>query len=172
MTSIRFRFSSPAFVGLAAAVTLAIALLLSPSAARAHDGVHVEDPWARATLGGAKTGAGYVRIVNHSDKAERLVSATSPVAGRVELHEMATVNNVMQMRPLPRGIDIKGKETVELKPGGLHIMFLDLKQPLVAGKKVPLTLKFEREGEVTVEIEVRDMRGNAPAQGGHGQHKH
>jgi copper(I)-binding protein len=161
------RFATPAVVGLAAALTLALALLLAPSLARAHDGVHVNDAWARATLGGAKTAAGYFTIVNHSDKAERLLSASSPAAGRVEIHEMAMVGSVMQMRPLPKGIDVKGKETVELKPGGYHLMFLDLKGPFAAGTKVPVTLKFEREGEVKVEIEVRDARAGAPAPGAH-----
>jgi copper(I)-binding protein len=156
-------------------LALAAAAALLPAAARAHDGVHVEEPWARATLGGAKTAAGYLKIVNHSDKGERLVSATSPAAGRVEIHEMAMVGTVMQMRPLPNGIEIKGKDTVELKPGGFHLMFLDLKGPFAAGKKVPVTLKFENGGEMKVDLDVRDARGGAAMpmnQGMPGQHAH
>lgn len=167
MSKFRFRFTVPALAGLAAAVTITIALVLSPAPARAHDGVHVEEPWARATLGATRTGAGYARIVNHSDKAERLVSARSPAAGRVEIHEMAMSGSTMVMRPLPRGLDVKGKETVELKPGGFHLMFVDLKGPFVAGKKIPVTLVFEREGEVQIELDVRDARGGAPAPGAH-----
>lgn len=170
MSSIRIRFASPAIVGLAAAATLAIALLLAPTAARAHDGVHVNEPWTRATLGGAKTAAGYLKIVNHSDKAEHLLSASSPAADHVEIHEMAMSGNVMQMRPLPAGIEIKGKETVELKPGGFHIMFVGLKAPFKAGAKIPLVLKFEREGEVKVELAVQDPRAAAPAGGMHMDH--
>src|SRR5262245_49584011 len=85
-------------------------------------------PWTRATPGSAKVAGGYVRIVNGGSAADRLVGGTSSIAGRIEIHEMSLTNGVMRMRPLNGGLEIKPGASVDLAPGGFHIMFMDLKQ--------------------------------------------
>lgn len=134
--------------------------------------LRIEAPWTRATPKGAQVGGGYLKITNTGKDADRLVGGSLPIAGRLEVHEMATVDGVMRMRELPKGLEIKPGETVELKPGGYHIMFMQLKEPLVAGKPVRGTLVFEKAGTVEVEFGVapigaRDMPATG---GGHSHH--
>ena len=89
------------------------------------------------------------------------------VSDRVEVHEMATVEGVMKMRPVKDGLEIKPGQSVELKPGGLHLMMLDLKQQLQQGQRVKGTLVFEKAGKVDIEFAVEGI-GGAPAHGAHG----
>lgn len=112
----------------------------------------VEHAWARATSGSAKTGAVYMTITSPTPDA--LVAAASPVAGRAGLHEDKTENGVMRMRPTP-SIPVEPGKPTELKPGGDHVMLMDLKQPLKAGETFPLTVTFEKAGskQVTVRVE-------------------
>ncbi len=124
--------------------------------------IKVDDAWARPTLGQARNGAAYMTI-STTGAADRLVGASAPVAGKTELHNMTMNNNVMQMRPVD-AIQVAPGTEVKLQPGGLHVMLLDLKSPLKQGDKFPLTLKFERGGEIQVQVEVRQPRGPA---GGH-----
>lgn len=123
--------------------------------------IKVDDAWARPTLGQARNGAAYMTI-STTGAADRLVGASAPVAGKTELHTMTMNNNVMQMRPVD-AIQVAPGTEVKLQPGGLHVMLLDLKSPLKQGDKFPLTLKFERGGEIQVQVEVRQPRA-----GGHG----
>ena len=125
--------------------------------------IKVDDAWARPTLGQARNGAAYLTI-STTGTADRLIAASAPVAGKTELHTMTMNNNVMQMRPVD-AIQVTPGTDVKLQPGGLHVMLLDLKSPLKLGEKFPLTLKFERGGEIQVQVEVRQPR----AGGGHGQ---
>src|SRR5690242_14844735 len=90
----------------------------------------ISDPWSRATPGGAKVGAGYFVVENRGSAPDRLVGGSFERAGRVEIHEMSMADNVMRMRPLDQGLVIPPGGRVELKPGGLHAMFVDLKVPL------------------------------------------
>jgi copper(I)-binding protein len=130
--------------------------------------VQVEKPWARATPPGAKVGGGYMTIRNLSASADKLVGASSPAAAKVELHVHSNVGGVMKMREVP-GFEVPAKGMTELKPGGAHLMFMDIKKPLKEGDKVPVTLKFEKAGEVKAEFQVGALGGSsAPA----GQHKH
>ncbi|MCS7102211.1 MAG: copper chaperone PCu(A)C [Burkholderiaceae bacterium] len=122
----------------------------------------VEEPWARATVGGQANGAAYLKIRN-AGATDKLLSASAPVASVVELHTHVMDGNVMRMRKV-EAIDITGGAVTELKPGGLHVMLIGLKAPLKAGEKFPLTLKFERAGEVKVDVEVRTA---APTGGAH-----
>lgn len=124
--------------------------------------LRVEQAWARTTPPGATTGAGYLTLVNET-AADRLVSASSPAADKVELHESAMDGMVMTMRPLGP-VEIKAGETLALAPGGKHLMFTGLKAPFVAGQKIPVTLTFEIAGVKTVELEVRNA---APEAHGH-----
>lgn len=118
--------------------------------------VQIERPWTRATAPGAKVAGGYMTIKNLG-AADRLLSASSPAAAKVELHVHLNDNGVMKMREVPGGYDIPAKGAFELKPGGAHLMFMDLKAPLKEGDKVPVKLKFEKSGEVSAEFQVGGM---------------
>lgn len=148
------------------------AWLLGAAAATAHDykvgAIDIGHPWARATAAGQQAGGGFLKLKN-GGAADRLVSASSPAAQRVELHTMAMDGDVMRMRQVD-AIALPAGQTVELKPGGLHLMLMGLKQPLQAGSSVPLKLKFEKAGEVAVDLKIEAATATPPA--GHGEHKH
>lgn len=116
--------------------------------------------FTRATLPGAKIGGGYLTIANASKEADRLIGGSSTVAARVEVHEMKMDGNVMQMRQLKDGLEIPAGGAVELSPGGLHLMLMNLTQPLKEGDMVPVTLEFAKAGK----IEVQFMVGAANAE--------
>ena len=132
------------------------ALLTASVCAHARDfklgAIAIGHPYARATVPGQPTGGGFLKLENKGD-TDRLLSASASVSGSVELHTMSMDGDVMRMRQLD-AIDLPAGKTVELKPGGLHIMFMGLKAPLKAGDSFPLKLKFEKAGEVTVEVKV------------------
>lgn len=131
---------------------------LDAGAAHAH--VRVAGAWARPTLPGQPVGGGYLTL--RSDRADRLLGGSTPLAARVEMHMMALRGDVMAMRPLDT-IELPAGQAVELAPGGQHMMLVGLKRALNIGDKVPLTLRFEQAGEVRVEMTVA-LR--APAAGG------
>ena len=114
--------------------------------------IAIGHPYARATVAGQPAGGGYLKLENKGD-ADRLLSASAGVAGSVELHTMSMDGDVMRMRQVD-SIALPAGKTVELKPGGLHIMFMGLKAPLKAGDSFPMKLKFEKAGEVTVDVKV------------------
>jgi periplasmic copper chaperone A len=124
--------------------------------------IEVDHVWARATPGGAKTGAIYLTIANKGGAPDKLLSASTPAAGLAQVHSMSMDNGVMKMRPVA-SLDLKPGETTELKPGGLHIMLMQLKGPLVEGKSVPLTLTFEKAGKVDVTATVEKPGAMGPA---------
>ena len=126
--------------------------LLLAAASGAFAQVKVEQPWARPTVEGQMAGGAFLKIQNVGG-ADRLLSASSSAAGMVQLHTMSMEGDVMKMREV-EAIDLPAGKTVELKPGGLHLMLMGLKSPLKEGSKVPLTLKFEKAGEVKVEVPV------------------
>jgi copper(I)-binding protein len=131
--------------------------------------IRVESPWTRATPPGASTGAGFLTAHNANAQADRLISASSAIAGRTELHEMAMEKDVMKMREV-KSIPLAANGKLELKPGGYHLMLLQLKAPLKAGDKVPVTLQFEKAGAIKIELEVRAMGAGAGGHAGHGDH--
>ena len=145
---------------------LAAALAAAPAALAQ---VAVSDAWVRGTVAGQKATGAFMKL--EAAKASRLVSASSPVAGVVEIHEMAMENNVMKMRAIP-GLALPAGKTVELKPGGYHVMLMDLKQPLKAGETIALTLVFEAEdkSKSNVELKVPVRALAAPAKAEHGKH--
>ena len=116
-------------------------------------GITIDHPYARATATGQSVGGGFLTIVNKGAD-DRLLSATAAVSRSVELHTMKMEGDVMRMRQVD-AIAVPAGQTVELKPGALHMMFIGLKAPLKAGDTVPVTLKFERAGEVTVQVSVQ-----------------
>jgi len=124
--------------------------------------LHLEQPWARATPPGAPVGGAYVTITNNGTEADTLVGGSTPVAGEVQVHEMSMDGNVMKMRQLPDGLEIKPGETVTLKPGSFHIMLMKLKEPLKQGAQVPITLDFAKAGKVEVELSVAGIGAKSP----------
>lgn len=139
---------------------LVSALLASPAWAA---DVKVENAWIREPAPGQAVVGGFMDITSQNNAS--LVQTTSAVAGVVELHEMSMADGVMRMRPVDK-IDLPKGKTIKLEPGGLHLMLMDLKQPLKAGAKVPLTLKVKtgtRIEDVQVSAEVRSMMPAAPS---------
>jgi periplasmic copper chaperone A len=142
-----------------------LSCLLSPA-------MHAEEPaattivvtqaWSRATPGGSRVADGYLIIENKGSSADKLLSASTEIARKVEIHEMAVNDGVMTMRAVEGGLSIEPGRTVKFAPGGLHLMIVGLATPLVRGDKVPVTLRFEKAGEITVSFDVQAMGAPAP----------
>ncbi|KMO44349.1 copper chaperone [Methylobacterium tarhaniae] len=130
----------------------------------------VTAPWIRATPGGAKVAGGYLQVTNTGKEPDRLVSASIPLAARGEVHQMAMDKGVAKMAPVEAGLVIKPGETVVLKPGGYHLMFMDLTGPVKAGDTLDGTLTFARAGTVPVRFAVGAIGAAAPEAGGGHQH--
>jgi copper(I)-binding protein len=139
--------------------------LLFPISLPALAQIEIENPWSRATAPGAKIAAGYMTIRNGSAAPDRLVGASSPLAAKVETHVTIKDGDIMRMREV-KGYEIPAKGSFELKPGGAHLMLVDIEQPLKEGDKVPVTLRFEHAGEVKVDFHVRPLAA-APSQHNH-----
>ncbi len=151
---------------------LGAALLFAPAAALANTTelgpLRLENPWTRAANAGGQ-GGGFLVIRNTAGEADRLLSASSPAAQRMELHTHIREGDVMRMRPV-NDIPVPANGSATLQPGGLHLMLIGLTQPLVAGQSVPVTLRFERAGEVTINLAVQAAGARQP---GHGHsHRH
>jgi copper(I)-binding protein len=147
---------------------LALVLTLSPIAAFAHDVVtlgalEISGAFSRATLPNAPVGAGYLTITNRGTADDTLVSATSPVAGVTQIHEMKMEGDVMKMNEVEGGLVIPAGQSVTLEPGGFHIMFMELKQAFVEGSMVPVTLTFANAGTVEVELMVGPINADEPS---------
>lgn len=127
----------------------------------------IEAPWSRATPGGAKVAGGYLRVTNSGPEADRLTGGSLAPADRGEIHEMSMDGGIMRMRPLEEGLAIPPGQTVELKPGGLHMMFMGLKSGLKEGEAVKGTLVFEKAGTVAVEFRVRGIGASGGGGSGH-----
>jgi copper(I)-binding protein len=148
------------FVRRAGSALAVSVFLLCPALALADAGVKVSNVWARSTAPGQNVAGAYLDIVANAPAA--LVRAESPAARLVELHEMKIEGDIMKMRAVPK-IDLPAGKEVKLEPGGLHLMLIDIKQPLKVGEKVPLTLVFDAGGKsekLTVDAEVRDAKGS------------
>jgi len=144
-------------------LALAVSVLLAGTAAAQTGAVEITNAWARATPGGAENGAAYVTI--ESATPDRLAGVETPVAKKAELHEMKTENGIAKMRPLGP-IDLPAGQPVTLKPGGMHIMLMGLKQQLRPGQSFPLTLHFARAGDREVSVAVEKV--GAMRMGDHG----
>jgi copper(I)-binding protein len=141
-------------------------VLLGAQPAQAGASIEIADPFARATLPQMKTGVVYLTIVNHGPVDDQLLAAASPVAASAELHATAMDANLMQMSALP-GLALPVGKTVELKPGGVHIMLLGLKQPLEMGASFPIRLTFEKAPPIEVTVRI-EKAGASGAHTGHG----
>lgn len=124
--------------------------------------VEIGEPWVRGTVVQQKATGAFMKLT--SATGARLVGASSPVAGVTEIHEMAMDKNVMRMRQIP-ALDLPAGKAVELRPGGYHVMLMDLKQTLNAGDTVPITLIFEdaNKARQTIEIKAAVRPLNTPA---------
>ena len=120
--------------------------------------IEIENPWSRATTPGTKIAAGYMVIRNKSSAPDRLIGASSPLAARVETHVTVRDGEIMRMRPV-KGYDVPANGSFELKPGGAHLMFVDIKRPFKEGDRIPATLRFAKAGEVKVEFQVSGLSG-------------
>lgn len=159
-------------------LTTAAGLLLASSAVYAQ-GVDVSKAWVRPTVQGQKTSGGYMTLTARD--GAQLISISTPVAGVAEVHEMKMEGDVMKMRDVPV-LDLPAGKAVELRPGGYHLMLMELKQPLVKGSQVPLTLHFKDAKGVESQMQVMApvsltapgaaaaKAGEPPAQ--HGAHAH
>lgn len=150
--------------------SLLLALSVASLGAWAQSRLKVEDAWVRGTVAQQKATGAFMRLTAERDS--RLLAVRSPVAGVVEIHEMALNDGIMKMRAIP-GLALPAGKTVELKPGGYHVMLLDLKAPVSAGEQVPLTLVLEGQDgqreQVELQLPVRALNAQ-PMGHGHQQH--
>jgi len=158
---------------LASSVAAAV-LALSANSLWAQTTVKVEEPWVRGTVAQQKATGAFMRLT--PEKNARLVAASSPVAGVVEIHEMAMEKDVMKMRQIP-GLDLAAGRTMDLKPGGYHVMLMELKQQMKGGDVVPITLVFEDDAKKRFTQDIKAPvtalgGGNTAMPAGHGGMKH
>ncbi len=156
------------------AVTIFAVAIAAPLGAESMDhkamagGIMIENAFSRETLPNQPVAGAFMTVTNTNDAGDMLIGGTSTVAGRVEIHEMAMQGDVMKMRALADGLKVQAGETVELKPGGYHVMMFDLNHALKEGETIEITLKFAKAGDVTVPVVVHGKT----AQSSHGAHKH
>jgi len=144
------------------AIFFAAALILAGCGQAEPGALNVRDAWAAPTPNGVDVAAGFLTIVNPTDQADRLLSASSPRASRVEVHEMTLTDGVMQMRPVEALVIAADGEAV-LAPGGAHLMFYGVTQPFTEGEEIAVLLTFEHAGDVNVTLPIRNQLA-----GGHG----
>ena len=140
--------------------------------------VTVTDAWARATVQGQKATGAFMKIT--AKDSAKLVGVSSPVAGVVEIHEMKMDKDVMKMSALPNGLELPAGKAVELKPGGYHVMLMDLKAPLAKDTTIPLTLTVQDAKGVKSTVALKLMVGTQPSampshdhsKHNHSEHKH
>jgi periplasmic copper chaperone A len=146
-------------------IVLGTAFALFATAAFAKDykvgALEIDNPWSRATPKGTRTAAGYVVIKNTGSTIDHLIGGALAGHASAQVHETVKDGGVMKMRAVAGGLEIKPGETVELKPGSFHLMFTDLKAPLVKGQTVKGTLSFENAGPVDVEFAIEGMGASA-----------
>jgi copper(I)-binding protein len=143
------------------AVFVLALLFASAQLVQAHEfkigDLEIGHPWSRATPAGAKVAGGYFTITNTGGSSDRLLSISSDISDKAELHEMVVKDGVMTMRPVAGGLEIPAGGKVALAPGGYHLMFVGLKQQPKQGEKFSATLTFEKAGAVTVDFAVEGM---------------
>jgi periplasmic copper chaperone A len=154
-------------MGYISLVTLCCALLAPIPAAEARDytvgSIEISQPWSRATPATAPSAGGFLTLTNKGSAPDRLIAVQSPAARQVEVHEMKMDGAVMRMRELSDGLALPPGQTVELKPGGYHVMFIGLKAPFAKDQRVPATLVFEKAGRVDVEFTVEALGATQPS---------
>jgi copper(I)-binding protein len=164
MKSFAWKSACGGAVVLAAVQFVVLQLTLQPASAADYTvgSIHITDPWARATPKGASAGASYMTITNNGTAPDRVSCVSSDAAAQCQIHTMTMEDNVMKMRPVEGGLEIKPGETVRLRPGSLHMMLVELKHPLEAGQTIKATLKFDNAGTVDVDYPVAAIGAPAP----------
>lgn len=147
---------------------LAAAFAATSTLSAAAAGLMAMEPFAFETSASAKAGGAYISVMSHGD-ADRLLDATSPVAKRVEIHTHIKDGDVMRMRKVDGPLSVTADEPIKMGPGGIHVMLMGLNNPLSAGATIPVTLVFEKAGEMTVDVPVI-KRSEKPAHSGHSGH--
>jgi periplasmic copper chaperone A len=161
------------FHGRGCGLILSALLLATPAFAHGYKAgtLEISHPWSRETPPAATTGVGYLSIHNSGTEADRLVSIETAAAQKVEVHESTVENGVAKMRAVGP-LEIPAGGDVTLKPGGLHLMMVGLKEGFAEGERVPATLVFEKAGRVDVEFEVDSMGAKGPAEKTEAGHQH
>jgi len=153
-------------LGSALLSSLALAASFIPAVASAHDvtagALTIQHPWARATAASAKTGALYVTVTNNGTEADRLLGVSTDAAERCELHVSEASGDMMTMR-MVEDLEIPAGGSVSLAPKGTHVMLMGLKAPLQKGATFPATLRFEKAGEVAINVAVQGIADLQPA---------
>lgn len=139
-------------------VAFAVFSLLTSCVPPGAGGITVQEPYARPAPNAGGNGGAFMVIANNGGGADRLLSAASPASKMVELHETVSEGGVMKMVHQPQGFEIPAGGKVELKPGGKHIMLMNLAAPLEAGQTIQITLQFEKAGAQTINVPVREMK--------------
>lgn len=134
--------------------------------------ITITSPWSRAMPNGAKVGGGYMEISNNGDSADHLVSISSEVAPRIEIHEMRMDDNIMKMRALENGIEIPAHSSVTFKPGSYHVMFFNPHAPFKEGDSFPAELHFQKAGNVKVTFDVKSMGEKGDSKSHDANHHH
>src|SRR5258708_893141 len=145
-------------------ITLLLAFYVGSAAhgqTSAANPIVVEQPWARATPGGEKTGAAYMTLINNGRSVDRLLGATTPLADKVQFHKETEDNGVSRMRQV-QSMELEPAAKIIFKPGELHMMIVGLKQPLTEGKTFPLTLQFEKAGNIEVTVPIEKIGAMRP----------
>lgn len=148
-----------------AAILASLLVAAMPALARdyAAGPLKIGQPWSRAVPDAAQVAGAYLTVTNTGSAPDRLIGATAAMAGKVEIHEMSMSGGVMKMRELPAGLEIKPGETVILKPGSFHLMFLSINQRPKAGALIKGTLVFEKAGKIDVEFKIEPPGAAGPA---------
>jgi copper(I)-binding protein len=123
--------------------------------------IQIRHPWSRATPPGAKVGVAYMEIRNSAAQPDRLLAISTKLAQRVEMHVTEREGEVMKMRQV-KSFEIPARENYALRPGGSHLMLVDLAQPLKKGERFTMRLVFERAGELEIELEVQEQGSRHP----------
>src|SRR5471032_2566531 len=140
---------------------------LAATPSLAHDykigSIEIVQPWSRATPSTAPSASGFLTLTNKGNAPDRLIDIETSAAKQAEIHEMKMDGAVMRMRELENGVVLQPGQTIELKPGGYHVMFMGLKAPFVKDQKVPATLVFEKAGRIDIEFQVDALGATQPS---------
>ena len=150
---------------LLSAILMTASLAATPSLARDYKigSIEIVEPWSRATPSTAPSAGGFLTLTNKGDVPDRLIAIESLAAKQTEIHEMKMDGAVMRMRELENGVVLPPGQTIELKPGGYHVMFMGLKAPFVKDQKVSATLVFEKAGRIDIEFQVDALGATQPS---------
>jgi len=153
--------ASPAPEAAAPAAAPAAPPAAAEPAASTHVGLMAHEPWSRPLAPGATVAAGYMHLMNHTTQPETLIGARAEGVGRIELHDMAEVDGVMQMRPIEGGVPLVVDGMAAFQPGGKHLMFIDVTRSWTEGDVVPVTLVFESGTEAVIDVVVTASKGES-----------